>query len=56
MVLASYITIGIPNQLFGVLVPKVELNILFNIIDTPSTINAPIGLATISASTNDYAK
>jgi hypothetical protein len=32
---ASYIVLATPNKLLGALVPRVKLNALFDVIDTP---------------------
>jgi hypothetical protein len=48
---AQYIIVATSNKLFGVLVPKVEPCILFNVIGAISKINILIWLETIFANT-----
>jgi len=44
------------NKLFGAFVLKMELNILFNVINTILEVDFPIGFKFVSTSTNDYGR
>jgi hypothetical protein len=53
---AKYTIVATPNKLFNVIILEMELDILFDVMNTPLEIDAPIGLTIIYAITNNYGK
>jgi hypothetical protein len=49
-----YTVVVTPNKLFNVFILEMELDILFDVMDTPMEIDAPIGLRIRYAITNNY--